>query len=129
MRLLARFIRVYTPFICTLMALINGVLFYSPIEYKVFKYLGSATCGYSVIVTLYFFATSRRMCIWYKLNLTCLLLIQILGIVYYFTRMEFNTYIYSTVLLSAFGIMCFLIFRLFYVVTDSLLCIDRRSIK
>lgn len=38
--------------------------------------------GNSVLVDLYMFTTSMRMCVWYKLNLLCLLLIQICGLLY-----------------------------------------------
>nr|DAH96026.1 MAG TPA: hypothetical protein [Caudoviricetes sp.] len=37
----------------------------------------AAISGNSIIVVLYMFVTSMRMCIWYKLNLLCLLLTQI----------------------------------------------------
>jgi hypothetical protein len=63
MRLLIRLIRIYTPFICTLMALVNGVLFMRGITELPAIYLMATLTGNSVLVDLYMFATSMRMCI------------------------------------------------------------------
>lgn len=76
MRILIRFIRVYTPFICTIMALLNGVLFMGGESELPIVYLMDVLAGNSIIVDLYLFATSMRMCVWYKLNLLCLLSVQ-----------------------------------------------------
>lgn len=117
MRLLIRFIRIYTPFICTVMALVNGVLFMGGVTELPAIYLMATLTGNSVLVDLYMFATSMRMCIWYKLNLLCLLLIQICGLLYNYYDIDTSLYLWVVVLLSAMGILFFLIFRIFYNVT------------
>lgn len=117
MRLLIRFIRIYTPFICTVMALLNGVLFMRGITEIPAIYLMATLTGNSVLVDLYMFATSMRMCIWYKLNLLCLLLVQICGLMYNYLGIDTSLYLWVVVLLSATGILFFLIFRIFYNVT------------
>ena len=117
MRLLIRFIRIYTPFICTVMALLNGVLFMGGITELPAIYLMATLMGNSVLVDLYMFATSMGMCIWYKLNLLCLLLIQICGLMYNYYDIDTSLYLWVVVLLSAMGVMFFLIFKIFYNVT------------
>lgn len=117
MRNLIRFIRIYTPFICTVMALLNGVLFMGGITELPAIYLIATLTGNSVLVDLYMFATSMGMCIWYKLNLLCLLLIQICGLMYNYYDIDTSLYLWVVVLLSAMGVMFFLIFRIFYNVT------------
>ena len=126
MRLLIRLIRIYTPFICTLMELVNGVLFMRGITELPAIYLMATLTGKSVLVDLYMFATSMRMCIWYKLNLLCLLLIQISGLMYNYYNLDTSLYLWVTVLFAAIGIVFFLIFRIFYNVTRLFGCSRRR---
>lgn len=127
MKVFLRAIRIYAPFICTIMALVNGVFFLNGNAKGDFVYLAAASTGHSIVVVLYFFAASRKMCIWYKLNLTCLLLVQICGLLYKYKDMPFTVYLYIVILISALGIFCFLVFRVFYKVTNSFLCNRRGS--
>lgn len=114
MRLLIRLIRIYTPFICTIMALVNGVLFMrGETEIPMIDLLSNVS-GNSIVVILYMFATSMRMCVWYKLNLFCLLLIQICGLLYNYYDIDTSLYLWVVVLLAAMGVMFFLIFRVLY---------------
>lgn len=129
MRLLIRLIRIYTPFICTLAALLNGVYFIIGDYDGMFTYVSSAITGNSVLVIAYMFATSHRMCVWYKLNLLCLMLIQVLGLTYDCLGMDFTLYLWAVVLLASLGMVFFLAFRIFYRVTGAFLCIGRRSRK
>ena len=117
MRNLIRFIRIYTPFICTVMALLNGVLFMKGATGIPLIDLLATVSGNSIIVVLYMFVTSMRMCIWYKLNLLCLLLTQICGLMYNYYDIDTSLYLWVVVLLSTMGVMFFLIFRIFYNVT------------
>lgn len=125
MRLLVRFVRVYTPFICTVMALVNGVLFLRGATELSAIYLMATLTGNSVLINLYMLATSMRMCIWYKLNLFCLLLIQVCGLSYNYFHIDTSLYLWVVTLLSALGVMCFLIFRAFYKVTCLFGCTRR----
>lgn len=127
MRILIRLIRIYTPFICTLMVLLNGVLFICDSQEVTLIRMLSAITGHSVVVVLYMFATSLRMCIWYKLNLLCLLLVQICGLAYNCYDIDTLLYLWIVILLSALGIMFFLIFRIFYNVTRLFGC-NRRHL-
>ena len=126
MRFLIRILRIYTPFICTVMALVNGVLFMRGITELPAIYLMATLTGNSVLVDLYMFATSMRMCIWYKLNLLCLLLIQISSLMYNYYNLDTSLYLWVTVLFAAIGIVFFLIFRIFYNVTRLFGCSRRR---
>lgn len=114
MRILVRMLRIYTPFICTVMALLNGVYFLRGGEEGSFVFLSFALTGNSILVDLYMVVTSFRMCVWYKMNLACLLTVQVLGALYDCLGMEFSIYLLVVVLLSALGIIFFLIFRIFH---------------
>lgn len=126
MQNLIRLIRIYTPFICTVMALVNGVLFMGGVTELPAIYLMATLTGNSVLVDLYMFATSMRMCVWYKLNLLCLLLIQISGLLYNYYDIDTSLYLWIVVLSAAMGIVFFLIFRIFYNVTRLFGCNRRR---
>lgn len=125
MSYLLRLIRIYTPFFCTVMALLNGVLFMKGETEMPTIHFIAALSGNSVIVVLYMFATSLRMCIWYKLNLFCLLLVQLCGILYNYYNIDTSLYLWVMTMLSAFGVICFLIFRIFYCVTSVFGCSRR----
>lgn len=114
MRLVVRFLRIYTPFICTLMALLDGVYFMSGAPMDNFAFIISALTGNSILLDIYMLVVSLRMCIWYKLNLLCLLLTQICGVLYNYYDIDASLYLWTVVLLSACGIICFLVFRIFY---------------
>lgn len=66
-----RFVRIYTPFIISVATLINTilVLFIKSDELLEICYSMANIFGNSFIVDLYFLVCSRKMCIWYKLNI------------------------------------------------------------
>ena len=126
MRLIVRLIRIYTPFICTLAALLNGVLLLKGADYLLDVYLLATFTGNSILVDLYMMVTSNRMCIWYKINLLCLLLIQVSGLLYNYFDIDESLYVWAIVLFAAIGVISFLIFRIFYNVTHLFGCSRRR---
>lgn len=109
-----RFIRIYTPFICSIMTLINGVYFLLGGSDNEITYTMSSLTGNSFLIVLYVYCTSLKMCIWYKLNLFCLFLIQTIGLLYEYTNISIYMYFNIVILLSIIGIICFLVFRIFY---------------
>lgn len=110
-KLLKRLIRIYTPFICTLIALIHGVLFLTDSITDDFQFNASAYFGFSAITVIFFWATANRMCIWWHLNLVCLFLIIVAGLLYYYNVFNFNVYIYTIILLATLGLIFFIIYR------------------
>lgn len=126
MRLLIRAIRIYTPFICALMALLNGVLFLRGVEATPLVYLIATFTGNSLLVDLFMLAASMRMCIWYKLNIFCLFMVQICGLLYNYMDIPTALYLWVTILFSIMGIISFLVFRIFYTVTHLFGCSRRR---
>ena len=79
MKILCQIIRLYVPFMCTVLGLVHGILFFTHQLTDERIYLLSAL--FSMLVSLYIVATSRKMCRWYKLNTLFLSIIQLLGIV------------------------------------------------
>ena len=108
------FIRVYTPLILSILALVNAVLFISEEENCDTVYFIANTASSSLLIDFYIFSVSLRMCIWYKLNILCLILIHISGLLYNGAWIDESIYPYIIAVLSAIGIIFFLIFRIFY---------------
>lgn len=106
-----RLIRIYTPFICALVSLIHGVLFFREELTEGFIYNASFSSGFSIIVIAYFWATSKQMCIWWHLNLLCLVLISISSALDFYKILPIGSYFYFTTLLSTFGLIFFLLYR------------------
>ena len=109
-----RFIRVYTPLILSVLALLNAVLFMNEEENCDAVYLIANMASSSLLIDIYIFSVSLRMCIWYKLNILCLILIHISGLMYNVAWIDEFIYPYIIITLSAIGIIFFLAFRIFY---------------
>lgn len=107
----ARLIRIYTPFICAIMAIIHGVLYlmeYRGVAYSVL----SEISGNSLIVLFYILATCRRMCKWYKRTVYLLLGIHVLNLLYLFGCMDYYTLLYAGLVVNILAVICFLIYRI-----------------
>lgn len=109
-----RFIRIYTPFIMTLFTLINALIFLCEVDIPDIDYLFATMTGNSILLTSYMYCVSLRMCVWYKLNLLCLLLTQLSSLAYNYLEIDNALYLWTIILLSSFGIICFLIFKRCY---------------
>lgn len=118
LRLAKHFIRIYTPFICTIAAHVNGVCFIFENIQQDTIFLFSTITGNSLIINLYMLANSLRMCVWYKLNILCLCLIHITSILYNYLNISDSVYLAAVTLLSSLGIICFLVFKALYKVTE-----------
>ena len=129
MRLLIRFVRIYTPFICSLAALVNGALFLQGKACGDVVFIFSTITGNSLAVNAYMFVTSLRMCRWYKANIVCLCLVHLVSIAYNYSSISTSLYLWIVTLLSALGIICFLIFKKCYEVTTAFGCNRKRSRK
>ena len=122
MKILCQIIRLYVPFMCTVLGLVHGILFFTHQLTDERIYLLSAL--FSMLVSLYIVATSRKMCRWYKLNTLFLSIIQLLGIVYFISDLTEVSYFCLTTLFSATGVSCFLVYR----ITKTVLYIRRRLV-
>lgn len=109
-----RFIRIYTPFIITLFTLANASLLLIGGNVSKIDYLFAIISGNSILLTIYMYSVSLRMCIWYKLNLLCLLLTQISSLLYNYLEINNSLYLWTIILFCSFGIICFLIFKKCY---------------
>lgn len=89
------------------MALLNGVLFIGGVTELPSVYLLATLTGNSILVDIYMLVTSLRMCVWYKLNLVCLLAIQISGLLYNYYTLDTSVYLWVVVLFAAMGIVFF----------------------
>ena len=108
--LIKRLIRIYTPFICALTAVIHGVLFLLGYNGIILWILGKLT-GHSILLILYILSTSDRMCIWYKTTNYLLLSIHFAYIIYKFGYIESGYIIYISLKINILALICFLIYR------------------
>lgn len=108
--MISRLIKIYTPFICALVAIIHGVL--TLIKYQgVAYYILSEFTGHSILVILYILATSKRFCIWYKRTVYLLLIIHILNLLYLFGLIDFYHTICISLVFNIIALLTFLIYR------------------
>lgn len=106
-----RLIKIYTPFICAITAIIHGVLYFYDYRGIVMYLMGEFT-GHSILLILYILATSKKMCILYKLTNYLLLSIHIAYILYKFGYIESSYIIYISLIINILALICFLIYRI-----------------
>ena len=105
-----RLIKIYTPFICALTAIIHGVLFL--VGYKGFIYwLLSNLTGHSILLIAYIIATSDKMCIWYKATNYMLMFIHIVNIMYRCGIIPSDYIIYIGIVINFIALITFMIYR------------------
>lgn len=112
--MIGKFIKLYTPFICAIIACIHGVLFllkYQNIMLNIFNDLS----GHSILLLWFIWIHNKRMCKWYKLSIMMLFIIHIMNIVYYITGViPVWIIIYGGLILNIDSVMFWLIFRITY---------------
>lgn len=108
--MLSRLIRIYTPFICALAAIIHGVLYLFKYQGELYWLLGNLT-GHSILLIAYIIATSKRMCIWYKTTTYLLLSINIINIMYRYGIINNDYIIYIGLVINFIALISFLIFQ------------------
>ena len=109
--MVARLIRIYTPFICALVAIIHGVLCLKGYEGHIF-YILSDLAGHSMLLVAYVLSTCKRMCFWYKVTCWLLILIHLLNLVYVFFGIEYYTLLHIGLTVNFAALITFLIYRL-----------------
>lgn len=108
--IIKRLIKIYTPFICAVIAIVHGVMFL--FKYKTtLYYLFSDWTGHSVLLLAYVWATSTRMCLWYKLTVYVLMLTHVVNTLYYYSIIDSSNMIYYGLVLNIFALLTFLIYR------------------
>lgn len=108
--MISRLIRIYTPFICAISAIIHGVLFLSKYKGVAYRILSNLT-GHSIFVILYIIATSRKMCIWYKTTNYLQFCINIYNLLYYMEILPYMTAFYAGLVTNILAVISFLIYR------------------
>lgn len=108
--MVAKLIRIYTPFIFALAAIIHGVLYLAEYQGVVYRFLGEFA-GHSFFALFYILATSKRMCRWFRITLWLLLSIHVLNLCYIFGWVGSYTLIYTGLVINILALLCFLVFR------------------
>lgn len=108
--ILSKFLKLYTPFICCTFSALHGVLFICKIE-SIFYKLSGEFFGQSIIILLFIWIHSKRMCKWYKLSIISLILVHIINLMYYIIDwFPVIISIYGGLILNIIGMLCWLVF-------------------
>lgn len=108
--MLSKLIRIYTPFICALVAIIHGVFYLSEYSSRL-CYIMNEFTGHSILILLYILATSSRMCVWYKITVYLLLTIHFLNLFYLFGMVEYYKIVYAGLVINILAFISFLVYR------------------
>lgn len=109
--MLARLIRIYTPFICAVAATIHGVLLLCKVN-SIWLYVLGEFTGHSIFLILYIIATTnKRMCKWYRITNYLLLTIHILNLAFYAKIVPYENIVYYGLVLNILALISFLIYR------------------
>lgn len=123
--MIRKLIRLYTPFICTFGCLINAASFLLNDDSLILPW--AHLTGNSILIDIYMLCCSRKMCLWYKADVYCLLIIiQILGLLYNGFNIDETLYLFLVFVASLIGMITFFVFRVCYVVTHEFVCSRRR---
>lgn len=115
--MIGKFIKLYTPFICAIIACIHGVLFLLKYQNITLNILNDLS-GHSILLLWFIWIHSKRMCKWYKLSIMMLFIIHIMNVVYYITGViPVWIIIYGGLILNIASVMFWLIFRITYKAT------------
>ena len=107
----AKLVRIYTPFICAVTALIHGVLSLSNYEGIIYGILSELT-GHSILKIFYILATSKKMCVWYKITNLLLLSLHFFNFAYYANWITYDDILYGGVIINIIAILSFIAFRI-----------------
>lgn len=125
--ILRKLSRTYTPFICTLMLLLNGVHFLNEDE-GTFVYTSAGLTGSSVLIDVYMLLESLLACKWYKLNIACLIASHTLATFYDNLGIDFYLHLWILIALCSAGLLFYVIYRFFYATATMCLRIGKHSL-
>ena len=117
--MIKRFIKLYTPFICAVIAIIYGVFYLT--GYKgLFNVVACEFTGHSILLLYYVYIHSKRMCKWYKLSIIFLALIHVSNLMYRFGILEKGSILYIGIICNIIALMCWLIFMVTRRITNTI---------
>lgn len=131
------FFKVYEPFVYSFCLCVLSITFtidyFSPDEFisqadfENRAFILSLLGGCSIITIIRVISYSAGMCKWYMANIVCLLLNNLSGFARYLGLIDSISYMFIATGLSSLGIICFLVFRIFYRITDEV-CLRRTGL-
>jgi hypothetical protein len=108
-----RFIRLYTPFVLSIMAGVNAILLSYVDNHNAVNYITNIVSG-SILVDIYFISVSLRTCVWYKMNIVCLILIHITNIIYNEDLISKTMHLNIVTILSVISLIMMMLIRILY---------------
>lgn len=120
------FIKLYTPFICAIVAIAHIFLYLNHYEGNIYSILGNIT-GHSVLMNIYIIIHSRRMCVWYKTTNYILMSIHFINIAYRIGLIPSYYIMYILLFINLSALMTWLIFRVTYKSTKAIRSACKRA--
>lgn len=111
-----KLMKVYIPFVFTFSMLISVVIFAFTNVEPSFAFIIPGIFGGSILADIYMYICSRRMCIYYKMNIICLFISHIVNILYDYFCIDCTLYLSILIILTVISVACFIIFERKYVV-------------
>lgn len=109
--IIRKLIRIYTPFVCAVIVVLNGVLYFSGYKGLLYRIFSEFT-GHSFLVVAYMLACSSAMCKWYKITCWLLFASHIPNLMKYYGMLEMAHAYYLTVLVNVVSLITYLIYRI-----------------
>lgn len=105
-----KLLKLYTPFLCALTAIIHGVFYLFDTGYYFRMAFGDIT-GHSILLLLFVLYHSKRMCKWYKRSIYMLMMVHVVNVLYYIIDFFPIWFVlYGGLVLNIASMMCWLIF-------------------
>ncbi len=122
------FLKIYEPFIYSLCLAIISLTytidyiqdgnFITQEDYQRRMFILSLIGGCSLPTILRIISYSGGLCFWYMFNVACLLLNNLNGLLYFLNVIDSCYYLFIGTGLGCAGVISFLIFKIFYRITD-----------
>lgn len=99
-----------TPFIISIVDIINGVLLYLQyfcevkVDYRLYQAM-THTTGSSILLMVYVIYRSTHMCKYYKSACWMILIMHIISIIYHYTPISLINYLYIVWVISAMALV------------------------
>lgn len=107
---LKRLVRIYTPFICAVVAIIHGVLYFCRCKSELCFIMNDFT-GHSFLLIGYILCTCDRMCKWYKITCLLLMTVHIPNILYVYKLFTLDNVMYCSIIVGILSLITYMLYR------------------
>lgn len=110
LKIIKRLVRIYTPFICAIMAIIHGVLYFYVYKSSFYSIMNQCT-GHSFLLIGYILSTCDKMCKWYKITCLMLMIVHVPNILYIYGLFTLDNVMYSSIIIGIISLLTYILYR------------------